>query len=78
MTKYTCKVTDKKHKFLYGASYEDGETRAMDFIQRTNDNTTDAYYFTIDKVYQDENGNIITENILNNATFIGTTSTKEE
>lgn len=81
MTKYNCVITDRYHKALYGASFEN-EEKAIDFIQKCKDKDNRTYFFTIEKISQNEDDGdavcektrvFLREKILNNATFIGTT-----
>lgn len=76
MAKYNCVITDRHHKALYGASFS-SEELAMNFIQKCKDNDDKAYFFTVEKISQNEDGNAVCERILNNATFIGTTKEGE-
>lgn len=72
MTKnYNCKVEDKRHKILVGATF-DTEAKAMDFIQKVNNNCEEAHFFTVEEVEQD-GSNLIIRSILKNATYIDTT-----
>lgn len=72
MAKYDCVITDRHHKVLYGASFEEEES-AIDFMQRCKDKDSRTYFFTIEKISQNEDGSVACEKIFNDATYLGTT-----